>query len=299
MDKALTKPVLLILYNRLDTTLQVLEKIRKVKPPRLYIAADGYRREYPEEELPCAEARKIVNHIDWDCDVKTLFPEENSGPRIFVGKAINWFFEKEEDGIILEHDCLPDLSFFSFCETLLDFYKNDERIMHISGDNFQFGNWRGDGSYYFSKYNHIWGFATWRRAWNHYDNTFNDYNYFVKNNLIDNVFSKSREKKFWLNHFKLVHEEKIVTWDAQWTLNMWMQNGLAILPNVNLVSNIGFGEDSLNTKSKKNRWANLPVQSMNEVRHPKYMMADTEADYFTIIDALSPRIFNIALRKFK
>jgi hypothetical protein len=299
MSFKLTKPVLLLLYDRLDTTFKVLEKIREVKPSRLYIAADGYRRTHPQEKESCEEARKIVNHIDWDCEIKTLFPDENSGPRVFVGGAISWFFEQEEDGIVLEHDCVPDTTFFSFCETLLDRYKDDERIMHISGDNFQYGKWRGDGSYYFSRYNHIWGFATWRRAWKHYDNSFSDYESFVKNNLIDNIFSKPREKEFWLHHFRLVHEGKIVTWDAQWTMNMWMQNGLAILPNVNLVSNIGFGDKSLNTAGTDHRMAAIPTQSIKEIKHPKYVMPDTEADYYGIIDTFSPRIHNIAFRKLK
>src|SRR5260221_13687320 len=165
----LTKsPVLFILFNRPDTTAQVFDQIKTAQPKRLYIAADGPRLDFPDDELLCKQAREVIKGIDWDCEVKILFNNENIGCKLGVSAALNWFFSQEEEGIILEDDCLPANGFFKFCDTLLEKYRDDTRIRHITGCNLQFGKKWGNASYYFSNRTHVWGWASWRRVWNIY-----------------------------------------------------------------------------------------------------------------------------------
>jgi len=154
---SLKAPVLLLIFNRPDTTQLVFNKIRKARPAELYIAADGPRKNQPDDPENCRKAREILRQVDWDCKISTLFREENLGCKIGVSSAIDWFFSEVEEGIILEDDCVPDQSFFQFCQELLARYRDDKRVMMISGDNFQFGRRRTDYSYYFSQYVHIWG----------------------------------------------------------------------------------------------------------------------------------------------
>ena len=162
-------PVLFLIFNRPETTEIVFSVIRKAEPPRLYVAADGPRPDYPNDAESCEIVRAIATDVNWDCKVKTLFRDQNLGCKLAASKAIDWFFEQELEGIILEDDCLPDQSFFWFCQELLGKYRDDTRIMHIGGTNFQFGKERTKYSYYFSRYAHVWGWASWRRAWKFYD----------------------------------------------------------------------------------------------------------------------------------
>ena len=159
MEKEFSIPILFLVFNRPETTALVFQEIRKVRPQQLFVAADGPRPDRTGEAEKCAEVKKIVAAVDWPCEVKTLFRDNNLGCRVAVSSAINWFFENVEEGIILEDDCLPHPDFFRFCNELLDYYRNDERIMHIGGNNFQFVNKYGKSSYYFSHYAHIWGWA--------------------------------------------------------------------------------------------------------------------------------------------
>ena len=165
----LNTPILFLIFNRPEITARVFQEIRKAKPKQIYIAADGPRIDHPDDTALCNKTRQICDSIDWDCEVKTLFREENLGCQLAVSNAIDWFFKHESEGIILEDDCLPSQSFFHFCAELLDFYRDDEEIMCISGNNFQQGRGDDEESYYFSRYPHCWGWATWRRAWNKYD----------------------------------------------------------------------------------------------------------------------------------
>lgn len=184
-------PVLFLVYKRPDTTRQVFEAIRQAKPPRLYIAADGPKKDLPEEAEKVKQVRDIVlSGVDWDCEVETLFRDENLGCKYGVSGGIDWFFENEEEGIILEDDTLPSQSFFWFCQELLERYKDDKRIMAISGDNFQNGIKRGACSYYFSRYNHIWGWASWRRAWGYYSVNMKLWPDIAKSSVIEQLFEK-------------------------------------------------------------------------------------------------------------
>lgn len=177
-------PVLFLIFNRPDTTRKVFAEIRRAKPARLYIAADGPRKERTTDIALCEQTRDIINEIDWPCQSYTLYRKENLGCKLAVSSAINWFFEREESGIILEDDCLPHPTFFKFCEIMLERYKDDTRVMHIGGSNFQEGMIRGDGDYYYSKWTPVWGWASWRRAWKNYDVNMVKWIEFKKNNYV-------------------------------------------------------------------------------------------------------------------
>lgn len=174
----------------------------------------------------------------------------------------------------------PD--FFPFCEELLSDYRHDERIMHISGNNFQFGRHQTKYSYYFSRYTHIWGWATWRRAWQYYDVTMKMWPMVRDRHLLNLILDNPRSVRYWHDIFQKVYDKKIDTWDYQWTFACWLQNGLTILPDVNLVSNIGFGPEGYYTKNPKSPLANIPVTAIEfPLQHPPYTIRYSQADKFT------------------
>lgn len=274
-------PILFLTFNRLDTTKKVFEVIKQVKPPKLYLASDGARvNKSGEKEVVESVRNFLLNNINWQCEVKTLFREQNLGCGKAVSSAINWFFENEEMGIILEDDCLPSISFFRFCDELLLRYKDEQRIMHISGDNFQDGISRGDGSYYFSQISHVWGWAAWRRAWKLYDFEMKSLNNFINYKIYKNIWKQNKVQKYWLKQFKNVSLGKIDTWDYQWNYCLIVNNGLSILPNINLVENIGFNSEATHTSNSK-----LKMPSANEIKfpltHPQFFVPDLEADTYT------------------
>ena len=274
----LSTAVLLVIFNRLDTTKQVFGAIRQAKPPRLYIAADGARESKDgEAEKVNAVRDYIMSNIDWECKVKTLFREQNLGCKYAVSDAIDWFFENEEMGIILEDDCLPSQSFFWFCEELLKRYKDDMRVGQISGDNFQKSIKRGDGDYYFSIYNHIWGWASWANRWKNYDVELNTISDSV---FIEEVIKEDNTRKYWINVFKKMKEKAIDTWDYQWTFTLWHNKQLTILPNLNLISNVGFGEDATHTIGDS-EFSNLIAHELTVGKHPLHVEINQEADEYT------------------
>jgi hypothetical protein len=246
--RPLNTAVLFLVFNRLDTTKQVFQAIRQAKPPRLYIAADGARESKQGEAENVQVVRDcIMENIDWECDVKTLFRDENLGCKYAVSGAINWFFENEEMGIILEDDCLPSQSFFWFCEELLEKYKNNESIGMISGDNFFIEHQKLKESYFYS-YGNIWGWASWKRVWKNYDvsmKTWGDdimkdsLKLFLNNEKIFNSLSKM---------FDDTYDDKINTWANQFLYSRLINKFLTINPSLNLVKNIGFGKEATHTK---------------------------------------------------
>jgi hypothetical protein len=229
-------PILFLIFNRPDTTAIVFEQIKIAAPSKLYIAADGPRSLKPNEVALCAQTREVVSKIDWDCEVKTLFRDNNLGCKIAVSSAIDWFFQNEEEGIILEDDILPSLDFFNFCDCMLDAYREDARVMMVTGMNYLDNP--SQTPYFFSEYFNIWGWATWKRAWNFYDldmsewtqNTREEISYKFQGSYIADYFN-------WL--FDSLHEKSIDTWDIQWVLSCLTNHGLCLTPYVNLVSNIG------------------------------------------------------------
>ena len=275
-------PVAFLIFNRPDTTEKVFEAIRQAQPLKLLVVADGARSDRPSEAEKCQATRAIIDRVDWECEVLTNYSDVNLGCKTRVSSGLNWVFDHVEEAIILEDDCLPDPSFFLFCEKLLNYYREDERIMVISGDNFQFGRKRTDYSYYFSRYNHCWGWATWKRAWQYYDLEMKLWQEIRDGNWLEYILHKPRAVKYWNKVFQASYDRIIDSWDYQWTYTCWIQNGLTILPNVNLVSNIGFGTEGTHTTSNNSPVAKLPTEKMYfPLRHPPFIIRDAEADEFT------------------
>ena len=274
----LQTPVLLIIFNRPDKTAVVFERIRQQQPKRLYIAADGPRANKAGEKEKCAAARNLVlKGVDWDCEVKTLFREENLGCGLGPSQGINWFFETEEEGIILEDDCVPNDSFFIFCTTLLNKYKPVDKVMMISGCSFQDKAF-DDNSYYFSRYAHIWGWATWQRAWQHYDFKIGSFNAEETESFLKRIFKKKSEREIWLRNFLLATTKTQSIWDYQWMYAMWKNEGLSIVPWKNMVSNIGYGDDATHTTGYDTKTINLPAHAISKIKHPSTVKANQKAD---------------------
>ena len=274
-------PILFLVFNRPDFTRRVFERIRSVKPVKLFIAADGSREGVVSDKENCESVRAIVKEIDWPSDVRTLFRAQNLGCKRAVSGAIDWFFENVEEGIILEDDCLPDMTFFRYCEELLAKYRYDTSVMVISGTNLQFGNKRTKYSYYFSKHLHVWGWASWRRAWKYYDVNISLWPEIRDGGWLYDLFGDKKKVEYWKRIFDRVYKGEIDTWDYQWGLACWIQAGSIILPNVNLISNIGFGQGATHTKSK-HQVANLAVERMDfPIKHPTHKIKDCRADNAT------------------
>ena len=269
-----TSPVLMILFNRPKKALKLLNHIKQVKPKRLYIAVDGPRPDHPDDFTQIAENHRIAQEIDWDCTVSTLFQTDNLGCGLGPATAITWFFSQEEKGIILEDDCLPSTSFFRFCDELLEKYEHNTRIMQISGSNF-FRGWQNDPnvSYYFSAVGSCWGWATWARAWKHYD--------FYATGLAELNGKGFLDEYFFSNIIeKLINQPNLEKefWDFQWDFTKYIHSGLSIVPNTNTVENIGLGPDSTHSfDPKKYHFPNdkpLPFPLV----HPTYIIKDIRSD---------------------
>jgi hypothetical protein len=276
---SLSTPVAFIIFNRPDTTAKVFEAIRQAKPQKLLVVADGARNDRSNEAEKCAAARAVIDRVDWECEVLTNYSDINLGCKRRVSSGIDWVFSQVEEAIILEDDCLPAPSFFQFCETLLKKYRHDERIMMISGDNFYPEDDRVKDSYYFSKYVHIWGWATWRRAWQHYDVDMSSWQDFRDRGLLNAVCNDSIEAEYWLKTFNNVAENLVDTWDHQWVYTCWQQSGLSIMPSVNLISNIGFRDDATHTLGTS-PLANLKVGSIHNIIHPNFVVRNYYVDTY-------------------
>ncbi|MCW1970907.1 MAG: glycosyltransferase family 2 protein [Anaerolineae bacterium] len=269
-----------IIFNRPAQTARVFEAIRAAQPRQLFIIADGPRPHKAGEAERCAATRAITNQIDWACEIHRNYSDVNLGCRQRVSSGISWVFEQVEDAIILEDDCLPHPTFFPFCKALLDRYRHDQRVTSISGNNFQFGNQRTAYSYYFSRYTHIWGWATWRRAWSGFDPQLAYWPRVQTSGVIKNLFAEPELADFWAARFQSILTGRD-TWDYQWQLHTWLQGGLNVLPNVNLVTNIGFGADATHTHAV-NRLADIPLAALDfPLRHPPYLIRDALADQAT------------------
>ncbi len=277
-------PILFLIFNRSDTTEKVFNEIRKIQPKQLFIAADGYRTAKEGEKELCELTRKVViDNIDWPCEVKTQFRDVNLGCGLGPCTAINWFFEHVEEGIILEDDCLPEQSFFNYCELLLERYRSNEKIMSISGDNFQNGIKRGDGSYYFSTIFHGWGWATWKRAWRLNDFYMEKWPEFKTQRLLHICNNDIQKYNYWNMILDGVYNKTINAdpWDYQFLLSIWYHNGLNIHPNVNLVSNIGFGDGATHTTDTSNKLGYMKVEVYDKDIIPASIEVNKSADDYT------------------
>lgn len=277
-----SSPVLLIAFNRPSHARMVFEKVRLARPSRLYIAVDGPRKHRPEDAELVQQTLNIYQEIDWPCQVERLVRKDNLGCKMAVSSAITWFFSHEEQGIILEDDCLPDSSYFSYCDYLLEKYRNVDSVMHINGVNFQDDNWRGDGSYYFSKICHVWGWASWRRAWKLYDIRMEGLEEFFSKNKYLSVLNYKDSFEYWQPSFIKTKEGLIDTWDYQWVFSVWKNNGLSITPNFNLISNIGFDEMATHTQKHDQRVSKKPLVTITgNIKDPSVMIPDYDGDQYS------------------
>jgi hypothetical protein len=273
---------LFLIFNRPDTTARVFEAIRAARPPRLYIAADGPRPNREGDAARCEEARRIATQVDWPCEVKTLFRDRNLGCRLGVSTGIDWFFEHEEEGIVLEDDCLPSQSFFPYCAELLARYRHDERVMCVSGDNYQMGRVVTSFSYYFSRYTQFWGWASWRRAWKLYDREMTQWPAFRDGGGLKAWSAgDKRFEMYWLEIFESVSSGAVDTWDYQFQFTCWAHHGLGCVPAKNLITNIGFSADATHTLSAERPDANLPRLDISfPLRHPPFITRSVKADLY-------------------
>ena len=274
-------PVALLIFNRPDTTEAVFQTVRDARPPKLLVVADGPRTDRPDEAEKCAGARAIVDRVDWNCEVLTNYSDVNLGCKRRVASGLDWVFSEVEEAIILEDDTVPHPTFFRYCDELLERYRDDERVMAITGDNFHAGWRRTEDSYYFSRYAHMWGWASWRRAWKYYDVEMEHWPRVRDGGWLGNILQDPSAVRYWLRILQATYEGRIDTWDYQWMLSCWLQSGLCTVPNVNLVSNIGFGTDSTHTFVAADPLANLPSAELDfPLRHPPFIIRDTVADDF-------------------
>ena len=240
--------VLMLVFNRPDVTEQVFQAVRNARPPRLYVAADGPRPGRPQDEETTARVREVFKQVDWPCEVHTRFLTENLGCRNAVSSAIDWFFSKEEQGIVLEDDVLPSPAFFSYCDTMLERYKHDERVFSVVGNNLVEPWYQHPESYFFSKVFFVWGWASWRRAWQHYDVNMAAWpNTRLQVNALPYTPNQKLHHAYWDLVFDLAFKNQISTWDHQWTFAHWENNAVCVTPANNLVRNIGFGADATHT----------------------------------------------------
>lgn len=266
-------PILVIAFNRPDVTRMLVERIKSARPEKVYIACDGYRDSVEGEEGKVSEVRQIAESLQSVCEIECLYQEKNIGCKAGVVAALNWFFSFEERGIILEDDCLPSTSFFRYCECLLKKYEDDMRVWHIGGTTFR--EYRKEESYRFTAYAGVWGWATWRNRWLYYEESMNDYKTLEWRHAVKRY---DLAQSFWNKNLDKVATKKIDTWDYQWLYTMWINRGLAIAPNTNLISNMGFGNNATHTTDGYSHLAALKISEIGALKHPKSVKRDKRSD---------------------
>ena len=268
-----------IIFNRPRHTRETFEAIRAQRPAKLFIIADGPRPSHSTDAERCQAVRDLVSHIDWPCEVQRNYAEQNLGLKRRISSGLNWVFTHVESAIILEDDCLPHPDFFGFCQNLLERYKDDERIWVVTGNNFQNGKKRGDASYYFSKFGHVWGWAPWRRAWQHYDGDIAFWPEWKQSADWRQKMPDPFEQRYWIDILDRMYQHKIDTWDYPWLACMWYHGALTATPKVNLVTNIGIGPDGTHTLALEDQ-PGTPVAPLGQLMHPTKIEQNLVADQY-------------------
>ncbi|MCM0081367.1 glycosyltransferase family 2 protein [Geomonas sp. Red32] len=284
-----TVPVLFLVFQRVETTLRVMEAIREARPSRLYVACDGPRPGDAAQASRVEEVRRrVLSLVDWPCEIKTLFQPGNLGCKVAVSRAISWFFQHEEMGIILEDDCLPAPTFFPFCEELLERYREDSRVMQVCGSNLVgAGSRRGD-SYFFSAYGPIWGWASWRRAWESYDPDLVLWPKWKEEGRMKDFVLHPEELRQRSQIYDSVHAGSIDTWDYQWGASKLFNSGLSIVPSRNQVVNIGFGPQATREVPRPS-FAPTSIDSLSfPLRHPSCLLRERELDLDFVRKVMAP-----------
>lgn len=276
-----TPPVLFVVFNRPDLARQTFAAIRKAKPTQLFLAADGPRATREDDQALCEACRDLANQVDWDCNVQTLFRDENLGCRRSMSSAITWFFTHVEAGIIIEDDCVPELSFFQFCAELLERYRDDDKVMAVSGDNAHLDetDYKPTTSYNFSAIPFFWGWATWRRAWDAYDDSMSAWSTDEKKGQVLSTFNTKYDVEYWTQEFDMAANGVLDTWGYRWVLSCISRGGLAAVPYHNLCSNVGFDDratHTTNTESKEQAREMTPLEF--PLIHPPAIERDQVAE---------------------
>ena len=285
VDYQAKSPVCMLVFNRANHTARVFAAIRRARPPKLLLVADGPRANRPGEEALCEEVRRIVTQVDWPCEVKTNFAPTNLGPTKRIATGLSWAFEQEERCIILEDDCLPSPDFFRFCDEMLEKHNDNERVRCISGNGYQFGLTRGDASYYFTSNILIWGWASWRRAWRKYDVSMKAWPSLRNTRFLFARFGEPRAATYWARAFDAAYSGR-TAWDYPWTFSCWVDDGVGICPQVNLIENIGFDHQATGNINAVhptfiNLYAKIPMGRLDaELKHPATEKLDTKAAQF-------------------
>ncbi|MGA2796335.1 MAG: glycosyltransferase family 2 protein [Thermoguttaceae bacterium] len=280
VDRPCETPVLLMTFRRPETTARVFEAIRQARPRALYVAANAPRPGNAEEAVRCEAVRKIVQAVDWDCSLHTLFREEHLGAGESVSSAITWFFETVDAGIILEDDCLPDATFFHFCSEMLERYRNTTNVMQVAGYNLLSGSYDSGADYHFSHFGWQWGWATWKRAWDCYDLRMTSWPEFKRLGL-HKQFPFYSER---VRTFDRTYTGEFTTWDYQWHFAVASNSGLSVVPRYSLIENIGFGLNATHGTNLAggNRYR-VPVRPMSfPISHFPFLFADPHYDQMLI-----------------
>lgn len=273
-------PVLFIIFNRPEQTRRSFERIRAARPSTLYVVADGPRADRPGEAALCERTRAEVQ-VDWPCEVVRDFAAANLGCKRRIVSGITAAFEREERLIILEDDCVADPSFFPYCDELLDRYADDMRVMMVSGNNLQRGAGPRENSYYFSRYPHCCGWATWRRAWRLFDPDMQSWPRLRRTEGLERIFDEPSARAYWTRHLDMGHSHEVDSWAYPWALTCWTHGGLTALPKVNLIQNIGFAPGATHVADETMNPFKLAGSLEFPLDHPPRIERDAEADAFT------------------
>lgn len=289
----LQTPVLLVIFRRPELTGRVLNAIAAARPQKLLVVADGPRPDHPEDVEACAATRAVIDRVHWDCDVIKNYSDVNLGCGRRPATGISWAFEQVDQAIILEDDCVPHPSFFRFCEEVLEQYREDERVMHIAGSTYRRWVISTPYSYFFSQFNGAWGWATWRRAWRHFDASVKLWPQLRDTSWLADLVEHEAAVSYWAREFERAYarDGDVTYWDHQWTFACWANSGLSIVPRANLVSNIGCGPGGTHTLMEGDPTGNLPVREMTfPLAHPPNVLQRREADREFLREIVVPRL---------
>ena len=299
----LKTPVLFLIFNRPDTTEKVFNAIKEAKPLQLFIAADGPIANNSESDYKCSETRKIIEKVDWECNVKKLYLDDNLGCRIAISSAIDWFFENVDEGIILEDDCVPSKSFFWFCQEMLEKYRDEELVMQINGTHYLNGLMEFKDSYYFSKLISCWGWATWKKAWSNFDAQMSDYHKLKKDRFLVDYYNNNEISKWMGSYLDEADTESCGIWSTQWAFGVIKKKGLSVTPTTNMIQNIGFDKNATTgTAESFTKYSNFIPKNMNKIVHPAKISYDGTIDslhFSSIIKITDPRVISNYQRPFK
>lgn len=272
-------PVAIFLFNRPEETRRVLSSIFEARPSELFVIADGPRPGVAEDIDACEQARGVVDEFDWLCPVHRCYSEINLGCTHRVSSGLDWVFFNVPEAVILEDDCLPSQQFFSFCDEMLELYREEPRVHMVSGSNYLFGKCSPDADYYFSNLYHIWGWASWRRAWRYYDVEMRAWSGLRKTDWVERHLSHAGMARTARFFFDGAYEGFVNAWDYQWVLSGWLQGAYSITPASNLITNLGFGPNATHTLHADAPLAKLKIGELRfPLNHPAVLECASRID---------------------